>query len=102
MGDCTRAPQPRHFSKMAEPTAPAPPAAEEEKGPSKRALEKAAKKAAAKAKKAEHALRPKEQAKPSTKSEPTSIFSEGWLKRIYEEKPVQDVQTRFPPEPNGY
>ncbi|KAG9195108.1 glutaminyl-tRNA synthetase [Alternaria panax] len=87
---------------MAEPTAPAPPAAEEEKGPSKRALEKAAKKAAAKAKKAEHALRPKEQAKPATKSEPTSIFSEGWLKRIYEEKPVQEVRTRFPPEPNGY
>jgi glutaminyl-tRNA synthetase len=87
---------------MAEPTAAAPPTAEEEKGPSKRALEKAAKKAAAKAKKAEHALRPKEQAKPTTKSEPTSIFSEGWLKRIYEEKPVQEVRTRFPPEPNGF
>jgi glutaminyl-tRNA synthetase len=69
---------------MAEPTASPPP--EDEKGPSKRALEKAAKKAAAKAKKAEHALRPKE----------------GWLKRIYEEKPVTDVRTRFPPEPNGY
>ncbi|KAF1942239.1 glutaminyl-tRNA synthetase [Clathrospora elynae] len=87
---------------MAEPTAPALPPAEEDKGPSKRAAEKAAKKAAAKAKKAEHALRPKEQAKPAVRSEPTSIFSEGWLKRIYEEKPVQDVRTRFPPEPNGF
>ncbi|USP75657.1 putative glutamine--tRNA ligase [Curvularia clavata] len=87
---------------MAEPSAPAPPPAGEEKGPSKRALEKAAKKAAAKAKKAEHALRPKEQAKSSAKSEPTSIFSEGWLKRIYEEKPVSEVRTRFPPEPNGF
>lgn len=83
-------------------TTPAAAAAEEEKGPSKRALEKAAKKAAAKAKKAEHALRPKEQAKPAAKAEPVSMFAEGWLKRIYEEKPVKDVQTRFPPEPNGY
>ena len=100
---------------MAEPTAPpaettatpapaAVPAAEEEKGPSKRALEKAAKKAAAKAKKAEHALRPKEQAKPAAKAkaENVSMFGEGWLKRVYEEKPVKDVYTRFPPEPNGY
>lgn len=87
---------------MAEPTAPPPASGEEEKGPSKRALEKAAKKAAAKAKKAEHALRPKEQAKPAAKAEPVSMFAEGWLKRIYEEKPVKDVHTRFPPEPNGY
>ena len=91
---------------MAEPSASAPPKEEppkeEEKGPSKRALEKAAKKAAAKAKKAEHALRPKEQAKPTAKSEPTHIFSEGWLKRIYEEKPVTEVRTRVPPEPNGF
>ena len=82
---------------MAEPTAPP----EEEKGPSKRALEKAAKKAAAKAKKAEHAIRPKESAKP-TKAEPVSIFGEGWLKRVYDQKPVKDVRSRFPPEPNGY
>ncbi|KAH7071866.1 tRNA synthetases class I, catalytic domain-containing protein [Paraphoma chrysanthemicola] len=81
-------------------SAPPPPA--EEKGPSKRALEKEAKKAAAKAKKAAYALRPKEQAKPAANKEPTSVFSEGWLKRVYEEKPVTDVRTRFPPEPNGY
>ncbi|KAF2034223.1 glutaminyl-tRNA synthetase [Setomelanomma holmii] len=84
---------------MAEPAAP-PPA--DEKGPSKRALEKEAKKAAAKAKKAAYALRPKEQAKPAANKEPTSVFSEGWLKRVYDEKPVTDVRTRFPPEPNGY
>jgi hypothetical protein len=78
------------------------PAPTEEKGPSKRALEKEAKKAAAKAKKAAYALRPKEQTKPAASKEPTSIFSEGWLKRVYEEKPAQEVRTRFPPEPNGY
>lgn len=86
------------------PNTAAPPA--EEKGPSKRALEKAAKKAAAKAKKAEHALRPKEKTDAPKKTEaakaPASIFSEGWLKRVYEEKPVKEVRTRFPPEPNGY
>ena len=81
---------------------PAPPTAApaEEKGPSKRALEKAAKKAAAKAKKAEHALRPKEPAKAA--AGPVSIFSEGWLKRVYDQKPVSEVRSRFPPEPNGY
>lgn len=96
---------------MADQPAAAPPAAappaEEEKGPSKRALEKAAKKAAAKAKKAEHALRPKEPSKasssePAKPTKPTSIFAEGWLKRVYEEKPVTTVRSRFPPEPNGY
>ncbi|KAF2204093.1 glutaminyl-tRNA synthetase [Delitschia confertaspora ATCC 74209] len=87
-----------------------PPA--EEKGPSKRALEKARKKAEAAAKKAalkaEAALRPKE---PSTAKEtsttpattaPANVFAEGWLKRVYEEKPVKNVRTRFPPEPNGF
>jgi glutaminyl-tRNA synthetase len=91
---------------MAEPTVPAsstdPNAAPaEEKGPSKRALEKEAKKAAAKAKKAAHALQPKESAKPKN-AEPVSIFSEGWLQRVYKEKPVQDLRSRFPPEPNGF
>jgi glutaminyl-tRNA synthetase len=81
--------------------ADAPPPAEQ-KGPSKRALEKEAKKLAAKAKKAEYALRPKEQTKPAASKDPSNIFSEGWLKRVYEEKPVKDVRTRFPPEPNGY
>jgi glutaminyl-tRNA synthetase len=88
---------------MAESTALAeasiPP--DEDKGPSKRALEKAAKKAAAKAKKAEHAIRPKEHAK-AAKAEPVSIFGEGWLKRVYDQKPAPEVRSRFPPEPNGY
>lgn len=94
----------------AKEAAPPTEAAQEgEKGPSKRALEKAAKKAAAKAKKAEYALRPKEKtpkAEGSGSTEepkaPASIFSEGWLKKTYEEKPVKNVRTRFPPEPNGY
>ncbi|KAH5055493.1 glutamine--tRNA (Gln) ligase [Parastagonospora nodorum] len=86
-----------HVADMADAPAPT-----EEKGPSKRALEKERKKAEAKAKKAAHALRPKEQAKPAASKEPTSIFSEGWLKRVYEEKPATEVRTRFPPEPNGY
>ncbi|KAF1968519.1 glutaminyl-tRNA synthetase [Bimuria novae-zelandiae CBS 107.79] len=92
------------MAESTEATASAPPA--EEKGPSKRALEKAAKKAAAKAKKAEHALRPKENSKPAAAKpanvEPVSVFSEGWLNRVYHEKPAKDVRTRFPPEPNGY
>ncbi|KAF2870448.1 glutaminyl-tRNA synthetase [Massariosphaeria phaeospora] len=81
------------------PAATADPA--DDKGPSKRALEKAAKKAAAKAKKAEHALRPKETSKP-TSAGLVSIFDEGWLRRVYDEKPVTAVRSRFPPEPNGY
>lgn len=71
---------------------------EEPKEMSKRALEKAKKKAEKAKKKTEYALRPKEA---PTSSEPTSIFAEGWLKRVYEEKPVS-VRTRFPPEPNGF
>lgn len=96
---------------MADTTPPEtqPEAPAEEKGPSKRALEKAKKKAEKAAKKAEHALRPKE-TKPSASStpattassEPANIFAEGWLKRVYEEKPVKNVRTRFPPEPNGF
>ncbi|KAF2187901.1 glutaminyl-tRNA synthetase [Zopfia rhizophila CBS 207.26] len=88
---------------MADTTKAEPPA--EEKGPSKRALEKAKKKAEKAAKKAEHALRPKESgsSKPSTStSEPANVFTEGWLKRVYEEKPVKNVRSRFPPEPNGF
>ena len=90
---------------MADVPKPEPPA--EEKGPSKRALEKAKKKAAAAAKKAElkaeAALRPKQAAPASTSAAaPANVFAEGWLKRVYEEKPVKNVRTRFPPEPNGF
>ena len=67
---------------------------------SKRAAEKEAKKAAAKAKKeASKASAPP----PSRASvEPVDPFKQGWLKGVYNEKPVKDVVTRFPPEPNGY
>jgi glutaminyl-tRNA synthetase len=89
------------------PATAATDAAAEEKGPSKRALEKERKKAEAKAKKDAHkaglAARPKESKNASASpAAPASIFSEGWLKRVYEEKPVKDVRSRFPPEPNGY
>jgi glutaminyl-tRNA synthetase len=73
----------------------------ETKGPSKRALEKEAKKAAAKAKKeAAKAAAPAKQ--PNTPAEPVDPFKQGWLRGVYNEKPVADVHTRFPPEPNGY
>jgi glutaminyl-tRNA synthetase len=69
---------------------------------SKRALEKAKKKAEKAAKKAEHALRPKEApAATPASTTPATMFSQGWLKGVYEEKPIS-VRTRFPPEPNGY
>lgn len=84
----------------------------EEKGPSKRALEKERKKAEKAAKKAEHkqagqaslASRPKQTPADAAPKDPTAVFDEGWLKRVYEEKPVGrgKVRTRFPPEPNGY
>jgi glutaminyl-tRNA synthetase len=80
---------------------------------SKRAAEKAKKKAEKAAKKAENkaaelvsrpktekgnAAAPSKEAKEAT---PTSVFAEGWLKKVYAEKPVA-VRSRFPPEPNGY
>jgi glutaminyl-tRNA synthetase len=100
---------------MAEPTAgllieapsketpPPPEASKEQSGTgeiSKRAAAKAAKKAAAAAKKAEHALRPKEKAVEA--ATPATMFDQGWLKTVYEEKKVPHVYTRFPPEPNGF
>lgn len=76
---------------------------------SKRAAEKAAKKAAAAAKKQAHkveaAIRPKEKTSTSTSNDTptaTSMFDQGWLKSVYEEKKVPHVLTRFPPEPNGF
>lgn len=86
---------------MATPTTDPP--TEENKGPSKRALEKARKKAEKAAKKAEYAIRPKENTAPTASSTaPANVFAEGWLKRVYEEKPVKEVRSRFPPEPNGF
>ncbi|KAK0276908.1 Glutaminyl-tRNA synthetase [Friedmanniomyces endolithicus] len=70
---------------------------------SKRAAEKEAKKAAAKASKekakAESASKPATTNTPAAHIDP---FRQGWLKGVYDEKPVKEVHTRFPPEPNGY
>lgn len=70
---------------------------------SKRAAEKEAKKAAAKAAKekakAESAASQPANAGPAAPIDP---FRQGWLKGVYDEKPVKEVRTRFPPEPNGY
>lgn len=80
---------------------PAPDAPAGEPKMSKRALEKEAKKAAARAKK--EASKGQEQpSKPAAPREPADPFKQGWLKGVYNEKPVKDVHTRFPPEPNGY
>ena len=78
---------------------------------SKKAAKKAAKKAEKAEKKLEHlASRPKEVVHPpregkpkgdTPQEEPEVIFKEGFLKKVYAEKP-RSVRTRFPPEPNGY
>ncbi|PPJ49820.1 hypothetical protein CBER1_03358 [Cercospora berteroae] len=87
----------------------APTAADGEPKISKRAAEKEAKKAAAKAAKAasKSAPQPASGNAASSKAapaEPVDPFKTGWLKGVYNEKPVppSEVQTRFPPEPNGY
>lgn len=39
---------------------------------------------------------------PAAPLDPNSMFKEGFLKSVYNEKPVKEIVTRFPPEPNGY
>ncbi len=39
---------------------------------------------------------------PAPPMDPNSMFKEGFLKAVYEERPVAQVNTRFPPEPNGF
>lgn len=34
--------------------------------------------------------------------DPHQIFKEGFLERVYKERPAEKVLSRFPPEPNGY
>lgn len=78
------------------------------KGELKKRLAKRAKKAAQAAAKA--IAPPKEVAaasKSAEKKEDTVIdinamFKEGFLDKVYKERPVKGVITRFPPEPNGY
>jgi glutaminyl-tRNA synthetase len=48
---------------------------------------------------------PKPPAEPSAPLDPDSMFKEGWLKNVYNERPKgpdRPVFTRFPPEPNGF
>lgn len=68
---------------------------------SKRAAEKAAKKAASKAKKDTFKSEAPKAAS-NAPADPNAKFKEGWLRGVYNEKPIKDVRTRFPPEPNGY
>lgn len=76
------------------------------KGELKKRLAKRAKKVAAAKAKAE--APPKSAAVPKSKSEvtktpePINMFAQGWLNDVYNERPVNPVVTRFPPEPNGY
>lgn len=39
---------------------------------------------------------------PAAPIDPNSMFKEGFLKIVYDEKPSEKVITRFPPEPNGF
>lgn len=34
--------------------------------------------------------------------DPEAMFKQGFLDEVYKERPVKNVVTRFPPEPNGY
>jgi glutaminyl-tRNA synthetase len=76
------------------------------KGELKKRLAKRAKKAAqAKAKAdapAKAPVAPRTEPKPEEVSEPTAMFTQGFLDEVYKERPVKPVVTRFPPEPNGY
>lgn len=78
------------------------------KGELKKRLTKRAKKAAQATAKA---TAPTQEAaasqKPVEKKEETvvdinAMFKEGFLDKVYKERPVKDVITRFPPEPNGF
>lgn len=78
------------------------------KGELKKRLAKRAKKAKTAEMKA--AAPPKEPTAPAKAVEkkeeapldPNLMFKEGFLDRVYKERPVKDVVTRFPPEPNGF
>jgi glutaminyl-tRNA synthetase len=78
------------------------------KGELKKRLAKRAKKAAQAAAKATAppkdtvaAEKPVEM-KDETVMDINAMFKEGFLDKVYKERPVKDVITRFPPEPNGY
>ncbi|KAG6038807.1 hypothetical protein E4U41_003642 [Claviceps citrina] len=75
----------------------------------KKRQQKRAKKAAQEKSRLEKAAAgPNQQASaPATKPEeipidPEAMFKHGFLDDVYKERPIQNVVTRFPPEPNGY
>jgi glutaminyl-tRNA synthetase len=79
------------------------------KGELKKRIQKRAKKLKSAQTKAEApAKEPVAKAKPVEKKaedlviDVNAMFKEGWLEKVYKERPVKDVVTRFPPEPNGY
>lgn len=78
------------------------------KGELKKRLAKRAKKEAqAKAKAAAPPKPANTPAKTAEKKEEApidvqAVFKEGFLDKVYKERPTKDVITRFPPEPNGY
>lgn len=83
------------------------------KGELKKRMQKRAKKAATAKAKAEappKAALPSKETSAQTPKVPKedvvidtqSIFKEGFLDRVYKERPSKDVVTRFPPEPNGF
>lgn len=74
----------------------------------KKRQQKRAKKAAQeKARQEKAAAGPAKPAAPKPKPEetptdPEAMFKQGWLDDVYNERPVKNVVTRFPPEPNGF
>ncbi|OAA72072.1 glutaminyl-tRNA synthetase [Akanthomyces lecanii RCEF 1005] len=74
----------------------------------KKRQQKRAKKAAQeKARQEKAAAGPAEKKAPTPKPEetpidPEAMFKQGFLDDVYKERPVKNVITRFPPEPNGY
>lgn len=74
----------------------------------KKRQQKRAKKAAQeKARQEKAAAGPAEKKAPAPKPEeapidPEAMFKQGFLDDVYKERPVKNVVTRFPPEPNGY
>ncbi|ESZ92589.1 glutaminyl-tRNA synthetase [Sclerotinia borealis F-4128] len=73
----------------------------------KKRLAKRAKKAAQAKAKSEAPSKEAAASKPKkveeTKAtEPSNVFTQGFLSEVYKERPVKPIFTRFPPEPNGY
>lgn len=80
------------------------------KGELKKRLQKRARKAGQeKARQEKAAAGPTNKPPPAPRAKPEdepidadAMFKKGFLEEVYKERPVKDVVTRFPPEPNGY